>query len=275
MFINSSSVYIGCLQGVFAFLELVEPHSLYRVVNQNFEEYVIEFLSSLMLSSRSSLIHVISDHGLHYTDYSKTEMGLLDHKVPFWYMIAPDNILKDCEQQKAYLTENEKKRVSWVDFYRTFIESHSLGECNSKAEARMGVPLHLDPVPRNRTCSQAGVPEHLCLLNLPLNPCDQQDMDLPNKIVEYMLKKNPEDQCIKPKPHQVGIDKYLCYYQSNAHAEILASVKLRDKSLTYQVSLGENMEINGIKPDFTYGNMVTQCRGKVKSLETCICEKGL
>lgn len=221
-----------------------------------------------------SFMHIVSDHGLHYTGYSQTELGSLDHKIPFWYTIVPNSILKSCPNQLSNLLQNEGRRISWVDFYQTIIDSHNLGDCTSRTKHKMGVPLHLDPVPQNRRCSEAGVPESLCLLNLPLQNCDSTGSPQ-GTIIEYLLQQNPEDECIKPKANEIRLEKVQCYANTTEVTRMIISIQVHDRSLQYELHMGTGGKIKSMNPLFAYKGIVESCRGVVKHIETCLCKEGI
>ncbi|XP_022669783.1 uncharacterized protein LOC111253881 [Varroa destructor] len=175
----------------FAFSFLVEISHEYQeyvgAADRDFVE-VLKLLKEQVLSGETLLI-VASDHGHRFDPIRRTPQGHMEERLPF---VA---IATASPEQKAVLSINSNMLTSHYDLYEV-LRSMLPGKSKSE-QTRFGINVLQSIVPKNRTCSQAGVPDVYCTcVNVPNG---QSDFDvikteaLAQKAIEFINEMIRDD----------------------------------------------------------------------------------
>ena len=108
---------------------------------------------------QDTVLLLLSDHGTHgiwYTDY---EIGATEHQLPFFYLLAPDWLLRERPQWRDNLVRNTKRLVTAHEVYRSM--STLAAYPHDAPDDERGLTI-FDEISEQRTCKDAGVPETYC-----------------------------------------------------------------------------------------------------------------
>ena len=112
---------------------------------------ILELLRDAM--SRGIVVAFIGDHGP--SEWVGNGHGPLMNKLPLGsFLIPPDSTIP-----RDIIWNNQRRLVSQYDFYETF--RSLMG--GSAGGTPFGLNLFKDRIPRNRTCTQTGIPDERCL----------------------------------------------------------------------------------------------------------------
>lgn len=155
---------------------------------------------------KDTVILFYSDHGLRIGPILLTESGYHESRLPFMYLSIPKTLklkdengkLIDNVRIREALKTNARRLTSQFDVHATL--KHLLNEA-PPTEERYGKSL-FTPIPINRTCPEAGIPDEFCLCN-PLSELTHTESisTLANFIVDYLNFKLEKyaDKCVKLK----------------------------------------------------------------------------
>ena len=112
---------------------------------------------------------LISDHGLQ-GKIATTEQGAREYKMPILYMFVPEYVLRENEGWKEALEANQRVLTSPRDVHETVLHlagGRDVGDVewwqqHGHDKDLAGASL-LNPLPFNRTCADAGIPEMECI----------------------------------------------------------------------------------------------------------------
>ena len=117
---------------------------------------------------RNTVIAFYSDHAIRIGKILETESGFHETRLPFLYLYAPEELrlksdsdgeLLKSKQLRAILAGNSRRLTSHMDLHATL---RHLLTGRPPTDEPLGQSL-FTPIPEERTCPQAGVPEEYCL----------------------------------------------------------------------------------------------------------------
>lgn len=112
-------------------------------------------------------------------------LGLLEERLPFFGIWFPDWFYKSHPKIKENLHKNSKVLSSTFDIYETLRDILDGNYEGSQRVLNSRGLSQLYPIPRNRTCSDAGIPDHYCtcIRDTPMNV----DHPLSKSGAEYLV----------------------------------------------------------------------------------------
>ncbi|XP_023941521.1 uncharacterized protein LOC112048274 [Bicyclus anynana] len=127
-----------------------------------------EFLMDFQRQSREedTLLFVMGDHGPRYANVRDTFQGKLEERLPLMAVRLPDAFVKSNPSAQESLLKNAEVLTTPHDIYATVADVLNLRHFwnNYKikgADLTRGLTL-LEPIPKNRSCSEAGIEPHWC-----------------------------------------------------------------------------------------------------------------
>lgn len=127
-----------------------------------------EFLQTMYENGilNRTLFVLAGDHGPRFTSIRSTEAGFVEERVPFFGLWLPSWFRQLYPEADRSLKLNQHRLISLFDLHETLIDVMkqnypASGRDYQPAGAR-GLSL-FRPVPLNRTCFDAGVPDRYCL----------------------------------------------------------------------------------------------------------------
>jgi hypothetical protein len=117
---------------------------------------VIDLLCSLFL-------------GIHYGKfYDDTQSGKLEHRLPFFGVLIPDQFKSKFPQKYKNFELNSQRLVTNYDFYEFLIDFTHLEQEEKNQRIKSGISL-FDTIPNERNCESANIPSYVCICNKELH----------------------------------------------------------------------------------------------------------
>jgi len=118
---------------------------------------------------KDTIVIFLSDHGNHM-QIAATTQGTLEYQLPFLYMFIPDSVLETHRGSREALESNQQVLTSPRDVHATMVDlmgGQGLGDVDWWSEygnhPDVGGSSLLSPIPYNRSCTDAGIPEGECI----------------------------------------------------------------------------------------------------------------
>ncbi|KAI6189656.1 hypothetical protein M3Y97_00032200 [Aphelenchoides bicaudatus] len=125
---------------------------------------------------QDTFLFMFSDHGHRFDPIRQTMIGRLEERMPFFSIHVPQKLRKRYPELADVLNWNSKQLASFFDLYITLQDILDLQQRNAWDELRQKKqPLErfrklsayglsfLRPLPADRSCEQAGIPEEYCI----------------------------------------------------------------------------------------------------------------
>ncbi|XP_012154403.2 uncharacterized protein LOC100875253 isoform X2 [Megachile rotundata] len=133
-----------------------------------------------------SMIVFLSDHGMRWGPIRSTFVGWYEERLPFLYLWLPEWFREELPDAYPSLQTNQHRLASPFDLYQTLRQVLELS--GGRADPSPGCPdCHslLEPLPRERGCSDVGVSSHWCTCTA-FEPVDMDD-PLVQRGAEFFL----------------------------------------------------------------------------------------
>ncbi|XP_049882409.1 uncharacterized protein LOC126378228 [Pectinophora gossypiella] len=129
---------------------------------------LMEFLKRLEKKGvfKNTLLMVMGDHGPRYANIRDTFQGKLEERLPFMAIRLPDKLRAGRPEAQSALEANMDVLTTPHDIHATILDTLDLTTLGNPYKVQ-GADLPralslLEPVPRNRSCSEAGIEPHWC-----------------------------------------------------------------------------------------------------------------
>ncbi|CAH1112093.1 unnamed protein product [Psylliodes chrysocephalus] len=113
----------------------------------------------------NSIMVFFSDHGFRFGKMRLTPTGWFEERLPFIHVWIPENFRKAHVEEYQYLLENTETLTSPYDLYMTMQHIIYLYNPNFVPQPAAGCSRCsslFEKIPPERTCKDAGIPEHYC-----------------------------------------------------------------------------------------------------------------
>lgn len=168
------------------------------------------------------------------------EVGLIEERLPFFGLWFPKWFYEKHPHIEKNIEENAEILSSSYDVYETLTDILNANWHNgSQRDAHNRGQSQLYPLPKNRTCNQAGIPDHYCTCSigtdLPLN--DTLVEEGANFLAQYLnfLLRNVSDIC-----HNITLKKILFAKSVEVNDKVKHGVHNREEILQYKAGKLEN-----------------------------------
>ncbi|XP_050316765.1 uncharacterized protein LOC126750949 [Bactrocera neohumeralis] len=165
-------------------------------------EYLLRMKSDGILER--SIVIFFSDHGMRWGSLLWLKSGFLEERLPTMFISIPSwyqNVYPDFMKN---LQINQRRLTSPYDIYATMRHILEVAEPENEFPylngTIRGVSIFRE-IPENRTCNDAGIPEHWCTC-VPYETVDKNDELISNitslvfkEINQYLVIKNISDKC--------------------------------------------------------------------------------
>lgn len=172
-----------------------------------------------------TLIIFYSDHGIRFGKIVQTDSGFQESRMPFMFFRVPQMMRlkdergrwQDSEQLRAIFRLNTRRLTSQFDIHATL--RHLLDEEPPRDE-KYGHSL-FSPIPLNRTCEQAGIPDEYCTCG-PFSVLKEQKIlkPLSGYMIDYL---NGRLKPFKAKCAELSLDTVLKAKMSGELAPVKSS----------------------------------------------------
>jgi len=144
----------------FAMVNTMVAHEHFMLRLPSLDETLSGLLERLASSTlQETVLFLLSDHGTHGIWYNDYEIGAAEHKLPFFYMVAPDWLLRQRPGWLEALRANQRRLVTVREVYAAMRELAAFPEPESHEAGLRSLFEHL---PEHRSCADAGIPEQFC-----------------------------------------------------------------------------------------------------------------
>ncbi|XP_026317956.1 uncharacterized protein LOC113228787 isoform X2 [Hyposmocoma kahamanoa] len=132
--------------------------------DKDFVNFLHKFKEDGLL--QNTLLFVFGDHGPRYLNTRATYQGKLEERLPLMGIVLPEKLLAVRPDVKAALQSNIDVLTTPHDVYATVLDAIGMTEHWNPfkvkgADLPRGMTL-FEPIPRNRSCSEAAVEAHWC-----------------------------------------------------------------------------------------------------------------
>ncbi|XP_076047942.1 uncharacterized protein LOC143029227 isoform X2 [Oratosquilla oratoria] len=144
-----------------------------------------------------TFVFLMSDHGLRFGDIRATEIGKLEERLPFLFVLAPSDFEKKYPVVYRNLVMNQKRLTSHYDIHATLWDilrksyqwENYTNQDNVISKAFPGMTL-FRRIPDTRTCKDAGILTHYCA-GLQVHPAQINDeaVEAATRFVVQKLNK--------------------------------------------------------------------------------------
>ncbi|KAJ0170625.1 hypothetical protein K1T71_013996 [Dendrolimus kikuchii] len=131
------------------------------------DDETLNFLRSFKAKGRldNTLVFVMGDHGPRYANVRSTLQGKLEERLPLMCVLVPPSLARSRRSLVPNLRANSRALTTPHDIHATLLDAMGLPDSiNYKvpgADLQRGMSL-FEPIPRNRSCSEAGIEPHWC-----------------------------------------------------------------------------------------------------------------
>ncbi|XP_073966009.1 uncharacterized protein isoform X2 [Choristoneura fumiferana] len=133
---------------------------------QSADDDTAALLRNLQRYSENTLVVVMGDHGPRYAKVRNTLQGKLEERLPLLAILLPKALTRARPNAETSLRENARVLTTPHDLYATLLDVLDMTQYANPykvegADLRRGLSM-LEPIPRNRSCSEAGIEPHWC-----------------------------------------------------------------------------------------------------------------
>ncbi|XP_075987652.1 uncharacterized protein LOC142984134 isoform X2 [Anticarsia gemmatalis] len=132
------------------------------------DEDMVQFLATLVQRNvlEDTIVMVMGDHGPRYANVRDTFQGKLEERLPLMCILLPEKLKRARPSVQAALEQNVNALTTPHDIHATVLDALDLRDWYNPykvtgADLPRGMSL-LEPIPRNRSCSEAGIEPHWC-----------------------------------------------------------------------------------------------------------------
>ena len=126
---------------------------------------------------KNTLFIVFGDHGMRWGHIRDSAIGGIEVKLPMMFVVPPPNLQSKHPEMLMKIQRNKALLTTPYDFHETLLDILQLGDTkyNDSTQNKKGLSIFRN-IPRNRTCTAAGVPSDLC-------PCrDKKEVSISSKL---------------------------------------------------------------------------------------------
>ena len=147
---------------IFSISHTVVGHDGIGVSVKSMDNYLFHWLNQSMYDEvfKDTLIVLMSDHGMHFGIPKMTDIGDLEHKLPFMIWLYPKNKLS--ENVNETLIHNEQSLFTLWDFRKTLLSIFNQTYSRSFRFMRSRRNLLLNKISYKRSCKRARIPQDRC-----------------------------------------------------------------------------------------------------------------
>ncbi|CAK1594881.1 unnamed protein product [Parnassius mnemosyne] len=158
------------------------------------DDDLVHFLRSFQRSGNveDTLLMVMGDHGPRYAKVRDTLQGKLEERLPLMAIVLPESLKRERPNIQEILLSNADSLTTPHDIYATVLDALDLRQHWNPykvtgADFTRGLTL-LEPIPKNRSCSEAGIEPHwcACLAWRDVSQDDELYQKTANALVNYI-----------------------------------------------------------------------------------------
>ncbi|XP_069363265.1 uncharacterized protein [Maniola hyperantus] len=141
-----------------------DDFNMISTADDDFAQFLLDFQTQNR--EEDTLLFVMGDHGPRYANVRDTFQGKLEERLPLMAVRLPNSLVKANPKALPNLQKNAEVLTTPHDIYATMLDVLNLRMFWNKykvsgADLTRGLTL-LEPIPKNRSCSEAGIEPHWC-----------------------------------------------------------------------------------------------------------------
>ncbi|XP_053620717.1 uncharacterized protein LOC128681115 isoform X2 [Plodia interpunctella] len=141
-----------------------DDFNMISVADDDFVDFLKSFKNDGFL--KDTLLFVMGDHGPRYAKIRNTYQGKLEERLPLMAIVLPSTLKSQRPQALDNLRQNVDVLTTPHDIYATVLDAMDLRKYWNPYKIK-GADLPramtlFEPIPRNRSCSEAGIEPHWC-----------------------------------------------------------------------------------------------------------------
>ena len=175
----------------FAFFWGNAAHESFSLLRQS-DDTLLEFLRWMHDNghTKNAIVAVISDHGLRLGDFSATHIGRLEGHFPFLSLVVPEKLKQKYPWMRENLLLNSNRITTHFDVHKTIVDiaKGDFDNVSPPLDNSHVVRNILARIPRERTCSDAGILPNFCTC-LSDNKILPTDDTLVNSLAVYAVSR--------------------------------------------------------------------------------------
>ncbi|XP_061725768.1 uncharacterized protein LOC133531518 isoform X3 [Cydia pomonella] len=162
--ITEQFLELGGKRFIFTFIADI-THDDFNLI-KNADDDTAAFLHSLMSRAEDTLIVVMGDHGPRYANVRDTLQGKLEERLPLLAVRLPARLARARPHAQRALQHNARALTTPHDLHSTILDVLDMRQHWNPYKVRGAdytrALTMLEPIPRNRSCSEAGIEPHWC-----------------------------------------------------------------------------------------------------------------
>ncbi|CAH1642559.1 unnamed protein product [Spodoptera littoralis] len=171
------------------------------------DDSLLDFLKTMTARKvlEDTLLIVTGDHGPRYSPGRSSHQGMLEERLPFMAMMLPQKLVKAKPSALKALVSNKDVLTTPFDIYVTMLDVLGVEEEGPP----LGMPGFnmpralslLTPIPKTRTCGEAGIMPHWCTCGTWTNVSKTNPFyhQVANNLAEFINSLSDEErfQCLQ------------------------------------------------------------------------------
>lgn len=135
------------------------------------DDIYVNFLDKIKADGvlENTVVFFMSDHGIRWGGIRETYQGRVEERLPFLYLLLPEWFKEEYNTGVMNALRNRHMLTTPFDVHETMMDLLDLGNVKQEAlqrrarelNGKRGISLFL-PMPKDRTCESAGIPEEWC-----------------------------------------------------------------------------------------------------------------
>ncbi|XP_068624407.1 uncharacterized protein [Battus philenor] len=212
------------------------------------DDNLVEFLRGFRSAGHmeDTLLMVMGDHGPRYAKVRDTLQGKLEERLPLMALVLPERLRRERPDAHAALQRNVHALTTPHDIYATITDALNMRHLWNTykvtgADFTRGLTL-LEPVPQNRSCSEAGIEPHWCACLAWRNV--SEDDPLHQKTALALVKYiNSLTESVRQQCAERTLKSVAWVMRQRANSRMLSFVSARDAD-GYVGRFGANVRVS-------------------------------
>lgn len=269
----------------FVFTTLI-THEYTNMLGQG-DTYYYEFFKELARDSllNNTVMIFYSDHGYRYGGLRATQLGQYEENLPMMNIVLPDWFKQKYPKETSNLRLNGANRLtSPFDMHRTLLDlcPGCLKKAKSAGFREYGRSL-FDPINEDRTCLEAGIPNHFCGCKHTLdisNPASDKHLQIAAQAVVDKLNDitKTHRHCVRYKVKSItyGVKNVRHDIPPSQLDEYVVNVAVTPSTAEFSATVhifkdGRSPAVQGISRVSLYGN-TADCVSDFELRLYCTCD---
>lgn len=212
------------------------------------DDDTVDFLKLFKEQGRleNTMLFVMGDHGPRYSKVRNTLQGKLEERLPLMVVVpaarlvrARPDVLEALRHNRAALTTPHDVHATLLDALRRPAPPPAYTVPGADLPRALSL---LQPIPRNRSCSEAGIEPHwcACMRWSPVPPADPLHAAAPRALLQYIntLTEPKRASCV---PRTLSAVHWVL--RAHANSRVLSFIEAKDAD-GYVGKFGAKLKVN-------------------------------